>query len=433
MVVYPFQGHINPMLHLASFFHSKGFSITIIHQHFNSSNPSNHPEFTFVSIPTDTKLDSMVSAGELHNIALILNKNSAIPLQNIIEDMCLKNPNEKLSGIIYDTIMYCAQSVADHFNVPGISLRTSAAAATLAYSIFPSTDGTGYITFQDMISENGSQDSMKELIGSLSVNLTPTALELRVALTREMQRASAVIANTMDFLEQEAIATIKEIMTLPIFPVGPVHKLTPPKISSSLLQEDSTCISWLDKQEPKSVVYVSCGSLGTMDEQEFVDSAWEMASSEQPFLWVVRPGSINGSEWIEPLPESFHEKVGGKCCIVKWAPQKEVLAHSAVGAFWSHCGWNSTLESISEGVPLLCKPLVGDQPLNSRYICKVWKIGLELEKGKIAEGIKKLMEAEEGVEIRKRAMEFKEKTEACLGESGSTMTSLNTIIEHILL
>ncbi|GLT37684.1 hypothetical protein SLA2020_119880 [Shorea laevis] len=169
-----------------------------------------------------------------------------------------------------------------------------------------------------------------------------------------------------------------------------------------------------------------------MDEEELVNMAWGLANSEQPFLWVVRPGSVRGSEWIESLPETFHERVGERGNIVRWAPQKEVLGHTAVGAFWSHCGWNSTLESITEGVPLLCKPLFGDQILNSRYICNVWKVGLELETGKIAEGIRRLMKDKEGMEIRKRAMDLKEKTEACLREAGSTINSFNEFSKQIL-
>ncbi|KAF3454615.1 hypothetical protein FNV43_RR05063 [Rhamnella rubrinervis] len=109
--------------------------------------------------------------------------------------------------------------------------------------------------------------------------------------------------------------------------------------------------------------------------------AWGLASSQQPFLWVVRPGLVSGLDWIELLPKGFREGVGERGCIVKWAPQQEVLAHEAVGGFWSHCGWNSTLESISEGVPMICKPCFGDQKVNARYVIHEWRVGIELEDG----------------------------------------------------
>lgn len=146
-----------------------------------------------------------------------------------------------------------------------------------------------------------------------------------------------------------------------------------------MLEEETDCLLWLDKQANNSVIYVSLGSLASMEAGEFAEMAWGLANSGQPFLWVVRPGSVGGSEWIELLPEGFKEATPETGCIVRWAPQKDVLAHRAVGGFWTHCGWNSTLESISEGVPMICRPCFGDQNVNARYLCHVWRVGLELE------------------------------------------------------
>ena len=121
---------------------------------------------------------------------------------------------------------------------------------------------------------------------------------------------------------------------------------------------------------------------------------------------------------------------------MKWAPQKEVLAHGAVGGFWSHCGWNSTLESVCEGVPMLCRPYFGDQGLSAKYVCSVWKVGLELEgvleRGKIERAIRRLMVETEGVEIGKTAKDLKHKAELCLSEDGSTYNALNELEQHIL-
>jgi hypothetical protein len=75
-----------------------------------------------------------------------------------------------------------------------------------------------------------------------------------------------------------------------------------------------------------------------MDVKELVELAWRLAHSKQPFLWVLRPGSIYGAEWIEVLPEGFRENIGDRGYIVKWVPQKKVLAHCAIGGFLSHCG-----------------------------------------------------------------------------------------------
>jgi UDP:flavonoid glycosyltransferase YjiC (YdhE family) len=194
-----------------------------------------------------------------------------------------------------------------------------------------------------------------------------------------IRTSSVIIWNTIDFLEKSSLAKIQHQSQVPIFSIGPLHEIASAS-SSSLLEEDTSCLTWLNKQSHNSVIYVSFGSVAFMEIKELVEITWGLANSQQPFFWVVRPGSVNGSEWIEVLPEGFKEIIGERGYIVKWAPQKKVLAHGAVGGFLSHCGWNSTLESICGGIPIICRPCFSDQRVNARYISQVWKVGLELER-----------------------------------------------------
>ncbi|CAN0880781.1 UDP-glycosyltransferase 76B1 [Linum grandiflorum] len=123
--------------------------------------------------------------------------------------------------------------------------------------------------------------------------------------------------------------------------------------------------------------------------------------------------------------------VTGKGHIVRWAPQEEVLAHPSTGAFWTHCGWNSTLESICEGVPMICAPSFGDQLVNARYVSDVWK---KMERGEIERAVKKLMaDDEEGKEIRARIGDLKEKMELCLEMGGSSYEAVDQLVDHILI
>ncbi|KAH0689346.1 hypothetical protein KY289_016704 [Solanum tuberosum] len=217
-------------------------------------------------------------------------------------------------------------------------------------------------------------------------------------------------------------------------PIGPFHSHFPAS-SSSLMSQDQTSISWLDTKPPKSVIYVSFGSLAAIEINEFLEIAWGLANSNHPFLWVVRPGLIRGSEWIELLPSEFLETVDGRGHIVKWAPQQQVLTHPAVGAFWTHSGWNSTLESICEGVPMICMPCFGDQMVNARYVSHVWKVGVQLENGlkrtNIENAIRTLMEEEEGKQIKERMLELKEKANSCLKPGGSSYESLRSLTSYI--
>ncbi|KAE8733016.1 hypothetical protein F3Y22_tig00001644pilonHSYRG00320 [Hibiscus syriacus] len=324
LVMVPFQGHITPMLQLATTLHSKGFSITIVHPELNSPNPSQHPEFTFVSIP-DKLTKSQLSDKDAAGLMQSLNKNCKAPLQRCLEKIL--HSQGHIAAIIYDTLMFCAQAIADDLRLPAMTLRTSSATTLLLYYVFPELDERDFIS---KIESPGLQAlQLQHFRALLSQNPTEAMVEFRATFMKAVMSSSAIIVNSVYFLEQEAISKVKKLFPAPIFTIGPLHKLAP-TICSSLLTEDYKCISWLNKQAPESVIYVSFGSMASIDKQELTEAAWGLANSERPFLWVVRPGMVHGSEWIELFPNGFQESVGQRACIVPWTPQREVLAHAAV-------------------------------------------------------------------------------------------------------
>ncbi|GJY97457.1 UDP-glycosyltransferase 76H1-like protein [Tanacetum coccineum] len=244
---------------------------------------------------------------------------------------------------------------------------------------------------------------------------------------------SAFICNTIEFLEPSALTEIHQQYHVPIFTIGPLHKIIPTP-STSFLEEDTSCIPWLDKQSPKSVIYVSLGSMATPDRLFLTQMARGLVNSNLPFLWVVRPGSVHGFKWIEFLPEGLVAEIKERGLIVEWAPQKEVLAHNSVGGFWSHCGWNSVLESVSEGVPMLCQPLSVDQLLNARYLSYEWKMGIEAvwKIGEIEGAIRRLMLGRDSEEKRQKAMEIRERIQVAISHGGSSQNSLNDLVDFIM-
>lgn len=263
--------------------------------------------------------------------------------------------------------------------------------------------------------------------------------ELLRMFVKETKGSLRVIWNSFEELESSALTTLSQEFSIPMFPIGPFHKYFPSSSSScsSLISQDRSCISWLDSHTPNSVMYVSFGSVAAITETNFLEIAWGLVNSRHPFLWVVRPGLIEGSKWLEPLPSGFMENLEGRGLIVKWAPQQEVLAHSSIGAFWTHNGWNSTLESICEGVPMICMPCFTDQKVNARYVSHVWRVGLQLEKGvdrgEIERTIRRLMDANvERKEIRGRAWKLKEVAKVCLKQGGSSFSSLEFLVAYIL-
>ncbi|KAI3427895.1 uncharacterized protein J3R85_009141 [Psidium guajava] len=293
------------------------------------------------------------------------------------------------------------------------------------------------------ISGSRSQEAVKEfpplLVGDIpAVDSKEPRMTFRLMdnLIEAIKNSCGVILNTFEELEHSDLTLLREVLSVPVFPIGPSHKYNMTSSSSSLLAEDKNSISWLDKQPPKSVIYVSFGSLAAMSEAKILEIALGLAHSEQPFLWVVRPRSVRDPEWLEKSPSRFLEALEVRGKMVKWAPQTEVLAHPAVGAFWTHNGWNSTLESISEGVPMLCMPCFGDQTVNARYVSDVWRIGVHLngglERDHIARAIKRLLREREGEEIRERALALKDKASVCLRQGGSSYQALDALVRHIL-
>lgn len=250
-----------------------------------------------------------------------------------------------------------------------------------------------------------------------------------------MKSSSAIIWNTTLELDTCALQLLRQHLPIPFFSIGPLHKMAPP-LTTNVLQEDTRCLSWLDKHPPNSVLYVSLGSLVTIEEIELRELAQGLVKSQQPFLWAIRPRLLNGGRNAidSTLPKDFTDVItSGKGFLVEWAPQKRVLAHPAIGGFLTHCGWNSILESLCEGVPLICRPCLADQTVNARYVSHVWKVGVELENAKasgIEKGIRKLIVSEEGKGIRHEAHRMKRELEDSIN-GGSSCKSLDQMVEFV--
>ncbi|KAF6176019.1 hypothetical protein GIB67_032642 [Kingdonia uniflora] len=435
----PLQGHMTPMLQLATLLYSKGFSITIAHTHIIFPNQSNYPHFSFQSIISGGKPPS-----DVKTFIFYINNNCADPLKECLLSLLSKSDKqdyEPVVCIISDAMMYFAKDVADSLKLPRMVLRTSSAISYDAFTYVLQLNQQGCFPIQESRLEERFPDipplKFKDL-PTMKTSDGSSLYEFLLKMLLTTKASSGLIWNTFQDLEKLALTSITNDVHIPLFAIGPLHKtVTTISSTTSLLPQDSTCISWLDKQSPNSVIYVSYGSIVGMDQTEFVEIAWGLANCGHPFLWVIRPNSVaNCSQWEKLLPDGFHEIVRGKCCIVQWAPQQDVLAHHAVGGFWTHSGWNSTLESICEGVPMLCRPCFGDQAVNARFVSEEWRVGLNLENGlereEIVRFIRKLMEGKEREEMMVRVKDLKEKAKNCINQGGSSLESLQSLINYIL-
>ncbi|KAL9231400.1 hypothetical protein vseg_006632 [Gypsophila vaccaria] len=430
----PYIGHLTPMLNLGNALHSKGFSVTIIQTRFNSLKPSEHPNFSFYYIEDPMSKDAAPWAGSLKTIVL-LNKTCLGGFRDCFAQILADASVEKetVACLIADPLWTFVGRIADEFNIPRLALRTGGLLALILYDSLSILREKGYFQESD-------QEAAVLEIPPLKVKDLPTEEyhEVMDIMAKDIRSyRHGIICNSFKEFDGPILDRVrKDLRPTPIFPIGPLHKYGPTTLASIITPDHST-INWLNSQAQNSVLYVSFGTLAALSKEQFLEVAWGIANSEQPFLWAALPRLINGSETTDALfSDEFLETVKDRSHIVTWAPQKEVLAHPAVGGFWTHCGWNSTMESICEGVPMICLPFFGDQMMNARHLSDVLRVALQLEKGlnrqEIQKTIRRLMVEKEGEEMRKRSASLKLEADQCIKEGGSSHESLDQLTSHIL-
>ncbi|RCV10191.1 hypothetical protein SETIT_2G092400v2 [Setaria italica] len=444
----PFQGHLNPMLQLAGALHARGgglVGITVFHAAFNAPNPARHPPgYRFVPVGEGVPSADLIPSGSDADFAGALgriNDRLREPFRDLLRQaLADAEDDEAAACLVVDSNLRGIQLVAEELGVPTLVLRTGGAACLVAYMAFPALCDKGLLppASQDKVQLDMPLDELTPLrLRDMVFSRTTTHANMRRCLQDLLDAGSSssgIILNTFQDLENSDVQKISNGLGVPLYTIGPLHKISS-GTEGSLLAQDQTCLKWLDKQEADSVLYVSFGSLASMDEKEMLETAWGLANSQMPFLWVIRHNMVKSSHQMS-IPEGFEEATRGRGMVVTWAPQQEVLGHHAIGGFWTHNGWNSTLESICEGVPMICRPQFADQMINMRYVQEVWKIGFEiegeLERGEIEMAIKKLLCTEEGRQMRLRAKDLQDKAVKCIEEEGSSKSAMESLLKRIM-
>ncbi|TVU25594.1 hypothetical protein EJB05_28096, partial [Eragrostis curvula] len=424
---FPYQGHFNPVLRLAGALHARGLAVTVFHTELRAPDPADFPaDYRFVPVPVEVS-PAVAASEDIAKLVIELNTSSKAPFKERLAALLAEG--EEGGGVrcvITDVVWYSAQEAARELSVPAMGMMTSCASSFRTYMAYPILVEKGYLP----VPEAHKDDPVDVLPPFRTSSLSDFASLLWDTVTGS-QQSSGLIINTSEAIEAADLDKIREGMAIPVFAVGPLNKLSPvAKTSLYELQQDRRCLDWLDTQEPGSVIYVSFGSLAAMEPHEFMELAWGLADSKRPFLWVVRPSLIRGYESGE-LPDKLQKEISNRGRIVDWAPQDEVLGHPAVCAFLTHNGWNSTIEAMSEGVPMISRPFLGDQFGNARYVCDIWRVGIavkvatRLERGKIKAAIEKLMNSEEGKEVRDRMKNLKKTVDEGIKEGGSSHSAIN--------
>ncbi|KAJ8539455.1 hypothetical protein K7X08_013707 [Anisodus acutangulus] len=464
-IPYPAQGHINPMLKLAKILSHKGFHITFVNSEYNhrrllkSLGPdalNGFSSFRFETIPDGLPACDADATQDIPSLCESTTKTCLDPFRDLLAKLNDTSDVPPVSCIISDGVMSFTLAAAEELGVPEVLFWTTSACGFLGYMHYATIIEKGYTPLKDAsYLTNGYLETTLDCIpGMKDVRLrdlpnflrttNPDEFMIKFVLqeTERARKASAIVLNTFEALESEVLESLRTLLP-PVYSIGPLHLLVKhvddenlKGLGSSLWKEEPECIQWLDTKEPSSVVYVNFGSITVMTPNQLVEFAWGLANSQQEFLWIIRPDSVSGYESI--LPPEFMEETKNRGMLASWCSQEEVLNHPAIGGFLTHSGWNSTLESISSGVPMICWPFFAEQQTNCWFSVTKWDIGMEIDnnvkRDEVEILVRELMVGEKGKEMKKKTMEWKNLAEDSAKKSiGSSYVNIEKVVNDILL
>ncbi|XP_057547800.1 zeatin O-glucosyltransferase-like isoform X1 [Amaranthus tricolor] len=440
MVPFPSHGHLNPLLHLS---HLMIFSYNIpihfisththqpkIHIHgYGSISSTNKIHFHDFQLPSLPLLEASTHLRQpIYNLLIKLAKN----FRRII--------------VIHDLIM---SNVVQDFKLLS-NVET--------YVFNPISAFTYFLGVWESIPkemkpfELDLNDVLECSIPSSKGCVTPDVLEFTMNQYKYLGSESGWVYNTSRILEGKYVHLLEMLSSRRLgvkhFAFGPFN---PVEFKGQLLLDHSAdnseenrheCLKWLDEQEKDSVIYIAFGSTTSLKNDQIQELANGLERSMEKFLWVMHEVEENSKIKRFHDLEKFEERVKGRGIIVRdWAPQLEILAHSSIGGFISHCGWNSCIESISMGVPIVAWPIQYDQPRNATLICGVLKVGMMVRdwehheqlvmSNTIEKVVKMLMKSKEGNEMRQRSAMLGEILRGSIGEGGVSSVEREAFFAHI--
>ncbi|XP_071715890.1 7-deoxyloganetin glucosyltransferase-like isoform X1 [Rutidosis leptorrhynchoides] len=453
------QGHINPIFTLAKILHSKGFHITFVNTEFNQQRllKSQGPEalnqyesFKFETIPDGLPPSDPDATQSIPDLCKYTSETCLEPFRKLLSKLNDSETTPPVSCIVSDGVMSFTLDAAEELGIPDVLFWTTSACGFLAYSHYFTLIEKGFIPLKDSTDlTNGYLDTIVDCVPSMkdirlkdfppfirTTDPDEFMIKYFIRQTTRAKRASAIILNTFDDLEHDVL---NEFSTMypPVHSIGPLHTILNnmenddlKSLNSSLWIEETECLDWLDSKAHGSVVYVNFGSITVMTPQQLVEFSWGLANSNQNFLWVIRPDLVSGDSQM--LPPEFLNATSDRGFLVSWCPQQKVLNHPSIGGFLTHSGWNSTIESISSGVPMICWPFFAEQQTNCWFSCNQWGIGMEIDsdvdRKQVENLVNILMVEEKGKEMKDKAMAWKKKS-----ESMSSWLNIENMINKVLL
>ncbi|CAK9167337.1 unnamed protein product [Ilex paraguariensis] len=445
VVTYPAQGHINPSLQFAKRLIQTGMEVTFVtslsarRRITKTTGPPK--DFNFAAFSDGYDDDSKRSNTDPKKYQLEIKNRGSQTLREIIKASA--NEGRPITCL-----------VANEFHIPYALLWIQSATVLDIYYYY--FNGCFDITVENckdplwsielqglpLVKSNDLPSFILPTNSEMFINALQLFKEQVEALDEETN--PIVLVNSFDALEPEALKAIDKYNLIGIGPLIPSAFLdgkdpSDTSFGGDLFEKSNAYTEWLNSKPKSSVVYVSFGSILSLPKRQMEEIARGLLESCRPFLWVVR-AKENGEEEREEGKLSCMEELEQQGMVVPWCSQLEVLSHPSLGCFVTHCGWNSTLESLVSGVSVVAFPHWSDQTTNAKMIEDVWKTGVRVKPSgeETVEGdeLKQCIEmvmggGERGEEMRRNAQRWKDLVREAVKEGGSSNKNLKAFVQEI--
>ncbi|KAM3750078.1 hypothetical protein ACB098_04G010600 [Castanea mollissima] len=441
LLAYPLQGHINPLLQFSKRLVSKGVRVTFV--------TTTSIGKTMQALPSDSISVEIISDGsengkDSESLDAALERYKLHVSQSLAKLIEKHNSSEyPPKMVVYDSFMPWVLDIARQFGIDCAPFFTQSCVINAIY--YHASHGAIRMPIEERASISlpsipslGIDDLPSFLCDK---GLYPALLKLVLNQFSNILEANWLLCNTFNELENEVV----NWMTSQQWRVKTIGPTIPSIYLDKRLEDDKeyglhlfkpdvdVCMKWLDTKETHSVVYTSFGSLASLGEEQMDELTRGLKNSNCHFLWVVRETEQ------KKLPPNFLEETSEKGLVVSWCPQLDVLAHKAVGCFMTHCGWNSTLEALSLGVPMVAMPQWTDQPTNAKFIVDVWKIGVRIKldergiatKEEIELCIREVIEGERGKQMKMNSVRWKELAKEAVDKGGSSDKNIEEFVAKL--
>ncbi|XP_031248387.1 scopoletin glucosyltransferase-like [Pistacia vera] len=470
MFLFPFlaHGHMIPTVDMAKLFGSRGVKTTII------TTPANAPlisksirknndlateiDFKIINFPS---VEAGLPEG-CENLDAVAT-SMEMTIKFFKATTLLREPLEVLLGeskpdcLVADMFFPWATDAAAKFGIPRLVFH-----GTSFFSLCVSACLVQYQPHKKV-----SSDSEPFVVPNLPGDIKLTRKQLPDFIQQEEETEFTMLSKEMQQVERRSFGTLvnsfyelepayadhyRKVLARRAWHIGPVS-LCNRNVEDKALRgkqasiDEHECLKWLNSKKPSSVIYVCFGSLANLCSAQLREISLGLEASGQQFIWVVRKNKNGQEEKEDWLPEGFEKRVEGRGLIIRgWAPQVLILDHEAVGGFVTHCGWNSTLEGVTAGVPMVTWPVFAEQFYNEKLVTQVLKIGTAVgvqqwsrvggdfvKREVIEKAVKEVMVGDKAVEMRSRAKALGQMAKRAVEERGSSYSDLNAFIEELSL